>query len=57
MGVSFKVSKTGTRYCSKPPLQPEVNDDVLVVDDVSENNSKESLRKLQVRKKRLRVVN
>ncbi|KAG7997357.1 hypothetical protein I3843_01G207700 [Carya illinoinensis] len=42
MGISFKVSKTGTRFRPKPPLQSEVD----VVDNVSEN-SKESSRKLQ----------
>jgi hypothetical protein len=48
MGVSFKVSRTGTRFRPKPLLQPEVN----AIDDVSEN-SKESSRKLQVK---LRVL-
>jgi hypothetical protein len=48
MGVSFKVSRTGTRFRPKPLLHPEVNavDDVLV-------NSKESSRKLQVNLRKL----
>ncbi|PPR87979.1 hypothetical protein GOBAR_AA32715 [Gossypium barbadense] len=43
MGVSFKVSKTGTRYKSKPCLQSEAS-----VDVVSENSKESSRpRKLQ----------
>ncbi|KAG2722576.1 hypothetical protein I3760_02G133100 [Carya illinoinensis] len=42
MGISFKISKTGTRFHPKPLLPPEVK----VVDDLSET-SKDSSRKLQ----------
>lgn len=43
ISISFKVSKTGTRFRPKPLLQAEGN----VVDDVFDN-SKDSSRKLQV---------
>ena len=41
MGISFKVSKTGTRFRPKPPLQPEVD---VGGDDVSETPTNSSSR-------------
>lgn len=39
MGVSFKVSKTGTRFRPKPPLQSETS---VVDDDVSDTSRSSS---------------
>jgi hypothetical protein len=38
MGVSFKVSKTGTRFRSKPFVQSDT-----VLDEVSENSEESSV--------------
>lgn len=44
MGISFKVSKTGTRFRPKPPLPSDTN--VVADDDVSENHASSNSLKL-----------